>query len=88
MLTASERSTDLCSDLMTSEQLPMYDMRGMRTELVRGRLVVREPAGYLHRSIAARILVRIARYLEHDQVTRAASHPLGELLAAETGCTL
>lgn len=62
--------------------------RGKRTELVRGRLLVREPAGYQHGSIAARVLVRIAMFLELDQVTRSAAHPLGELLAAETGFTL
>lgn len=76
------------TDLMTAEQLLTYDSRGMRTELVRGRLVVREPAGYRHGSIAARVLARIAVYLESDQAARSAVHPLGDLLAAETGFTL
>lgn len=60
----------------------------MRTELVRGRLVVREPAGYQHGSITARVLVRIAAFLERDHDSRAASHPLGEVLAAKTGFRL
>ena len=81
-------SMDGPADLMTADQLLAYDARGMRTELVRGVLVVREPAGYRHGSIAARILVCIAAFLERDQVARAAIHPLGEVLAAETGFTL
>jgi Uma2 family endonuclease len=76
------------NDLMTAEQLLTYDARGMRTELVRGRLVVREPAGYRHGAIAARVLARIAAYLERDQAARSAEHPLGDVLAAETGFTL
>ena len=76
------------TDLMTSEQLLTYDAGGKRTELVRGRLMVREPAGYHHGSVAARVLVRIATFLETDQRTRASAHPLGEVLAAETGFTL
>ena len=76
------------TDLMTSEQLLTYDAGGKRTELVRGRLMVREPAGYHHGSVAARVLVRIATFLETDQRTRATAHPLGEVLAAETGFTL
>ena len=76
------------TDLMTAEQLLTYDARGQRTELVRGRLMVKEPAGYVHGSIAARVLVRVATFLETDQRTRAAAHPLGDVLAAETGFTL
>ncbi len=76
------------NDLMTAEQLLMYDSRGMRTELVRGRLVVREPAGYRHGAIAMRVALRIGAYLERDQAARGATHPLGDLLAAETGFTL
>ncbi|MEO7998969.1 MAG: Uma2 family endonuclease [Gemmatimonadaceae bacterium] len=76
------------TDLMTAEQLLTYDARGQRTELVRGRLVVKEPAGYVHGSIAARVLVRIAVFLETDQRVRSAAHPLGDVLAAETGFTL
>ncbi len=73
---------------MTAEQLLAYDASGKRTELVRGQLVVREPAGYQYGSITARILVRIATFLERDQEARAARHPLGEVLAAETRFTL
>ncbi len=88
MLSATDVSTEMSVDLMTADQLLTYDARGMRTELVRGRLVVREAAGYQHGSITARVLVRIAAFLERDHDSRAASHPLGEVLAAETGFRL
>ena len=70
------------NDLMTSEQLLTYDSAGKRTELVRGHLMVREPGGYQHGSIAARVLARIAAFIEIDQSKRVAAHPLGEVLAA------
>src|SRR4051812_37992859 len=76
------------TDLMTAEQLLYHDAPGKRTELVGGRLVVREPAGYRHGSIAIRVTTSTAIWLQHDQETRGAAHPLGELLAAETGFTL
>ncbi len=76
------------TDLITSDQLLTYDARGMRTELVRGRLMVREPAAYGHGVLAARVLARIAAFLEAHQAASAAPNPLGEVLAAETGFTL
>ncbi len=88
MLPATDTRTDALADLITADQLLTYDAQGMRAELVRGRLMVREPAGYHHGSIAARVLVRVAKFLEQDQSARAAAHPLGEVLAAETGFTL
>ena len=79
---------DAAPDDMTAEQLMEYDARGMRTELIRGRLVVREPAKYRHGAIAMHVAVRIGMFLERDQLERNAPHPLGDLLAAETGFTL
>ncbi len=65
---------------MTSEELAMYPIPDRRTELVRGRLVVREPAKLRHGVVAARMLVAIARYLE--------ANPIGIVCAADTGFTL
>lgn len=76
------------TDLMTADQLLAYDAGGMRTELVHGRLTVREPAGYWHGRVAARLLARLASFLEQDQAARASAHPLGDVLAAETGFRL
>ncbi len=78
----------VATNLMTADQLVAYNARGMRTELVRGRLMVREPAGYRHGSIAARVLSSISSFLETDQAARSAAHPLGDVLAAETGFRL
>jgi Uma2 family endonuclease len=51
-----------------------------RTELVRGALLVREPAGYLHGDVAATLAAVI-----HAHV---AAHRLGRVFAAETGFVL
>ena len=40
---------------MTAEELLRLNLPNKRTELVRGVLVVREPAGYHHGDVAARL---------------------------------
>ncbi len=65
---------------MTSEELAMYPIPDRRTELVRGRLVVREPAKLRHGVVAGRMLVLIAAYLN--------ANPIGIVCAADTGFTL
>ena len=67
-------------ELMTADELARLNLPDKRTELVRGRLVVREPAGFRHGVVA----VRVARYLEEF----VASHNLGVVVAAETGFKL
>lgn len=64
----------------TAEELLRLSLPNRRAELVRGVLVVREPAGYQHGEVAARLLVAIA--------THADAHRLGRVFAAETGFTL
>ena len=66
--------------LMTAEELLRANISDKRTELVRGRLIVREPAGYQHGAVAMSLS---ARLYQHIDLTRA-----GQLLAAETGFTL
>jgi len=51
-----------------------------QTELVRGRLIVREPPGYKHGVIAA----RLARLIDNH----VHQHDLGTVVAAETGFKL
>lgn len=65
---------------MTSEELARHPIADKRTELVRGRLVVRDAARWSHGTIAARILIEIGIYLK--------AHPIGTVCAAETGFTL
>ncbi len=74
--------------LMTAEELLTLDLPDKRTELVRGRLIVREPAGYQHGDVAARVLVAISNYLAADRLRQASGIARGRVLAAETGFTL
>lgn len=66
--------------LLTADDLVRVYPAGKRTELVRGRMIVREPAGYRHGDVAMAIALAIGHFLR--------SHALGRLLAAETGFVL
>jgi Uma2 family endonuclease len=74
--------------LMTVEELLALDMPDKRTELVRGQLIVREPAGFRHGDVAARVLVAISNYLTANRRSQASGAPRGRVVAAETGFTL
>ncbi len=65
---------------MTAEDLLKERAPHKRTELVRGRLVVREPAGWRHGAVTMNLTIRLG---QHVDLTGA-----GQLLAAETGFTL
>ena len=65
---------------MTAEELLRLNLPNKRTELVRGALVVREPAGYQHGDVAMRLAAAIFAHVE--------AHGLGRVFAAETGFTL
>jgi Uma2 family endonuclease len=65
---------------MTAEDLLRLNIQDKRSELVRGRLVVREPAGLAHGVVAARIARRVAEFVDVAN--------LGVVVAAETGFTL
>ena len=68
------------SPLMTVEELLQTNIPNKRTELVRGRLIVREPAGYSHGRVTLNLTVRLGAHVE--------SAGCGQLVAAETGFTL
>ena len=74
--------------LMTAEELLDNPVPNMRTELVNGRLIVREPAGLQHGDIAARLLIAIGSHLTAERVGLGLAAARGRLLAAETGFTL
>lgn len=65
---------------MTAEDLLRLNLPNKRTELVRGVLVVREPAGYQHGGVAMRLAAAIFAHVE--------AHGLGRVFAAETGFTI
>ena len=65
---------------MTAEELLHLNLPDKRTELVRGRLVVREPAGYRLGDAAMSIGAALFNHVR--------AHQLGRVFAAETGFTL
>jgi Uma2 family endonuclease len=66
--------------LMTAEELLYTSIPNKRTELIRGRLVVREPPGGRHGNVTARLAVRLG---QHVDLTGA-----GALFVGDTGFTL
>jgi len=68
------------SALMTADELLRTRYADKRVELVRGIPVVREPAGYQHGAITARLSKLLMDHVD--------SRTLGSVLAAETGFKL
>ncbi|HTR19866.1 MAG TPA: Uma2 family endonuclease [Gemmatimonadales bacterium] len=66
--------------LITADELPRIQPSDKRVELVRGVMIVREPAGYRHGAVAAKLAAVLLNYSE------AGNH--GQVLAAETGFQL
>ncbi len=66
--------------LMTAEDLLRASISDKRTELVRGVLVIREPAGDRHGRVTMNLTIRLGTHVE--------SVAAGQLFAAETGFTL
>ena len=68
------------TETLTADQLLRLRLPGKRTELLCGVLVVREPAGYRHGRVAARLAKLLMDYVD--------DRDLGHILAAETGFKL
>ena len=64
-------------NMLTANELMRLHMPNKRTELVRGRLNVREPTGLRHGAIAGELTVRLRNFV--------AGRSLGIVVAAETG---
>ena len=73
---------------MTAEQLLGYEMPGKRVELVRGQLLVREPASFRHGALALRIGAALTNHLANEQSTQEWALPRGRLATADPGFTL
>jgi Uma2 family endonuclease len=67
-------------DLLTADDLLALNIQNRRTELVRGRLIVREPAGFRHGVVAMNLAALVAGFVK--------THALGVVVAAETGFIL
>src|SRR2546423_4035912 len=65
---------------VTAEELLTLSIPDKRVELVRGVLIVREPARYAHGRVAMNLAVQLATYVENAAA--------GQVFAAETGFTL
>jgi Uma2 family endonuclease len=68
------------SHLMTADELLQTHLPDKQTELVRGVLVVREPPGYRHGDVTARLMKALMDVVD--------AGGLGRVLAAETGFKL
>jgi hypothetical protein len=64
---------------MTASELLVYDAKDHRTELVRGRLVVREPMGGPHASLLAELTATIVAHV------RSFEPSPGRVLAGDPG---
>lgn len=71
------RDEDAIARVMTADELERLDVPGKTTELVRGRLMVREPPGARHGSVAARLTYLIADFVYRNR--------LGAVFAQDTG---
>jgi len=67
-------------NVMTAVELLNMSIPDKRVELVRGVLIVREPAGYLHGDVTMRLSARLSSHV--------AGRGLGRVLASETGFKL
>lgn len=74
--------------LMTADELFEYSLPDKRVELIRGRLLIREPPGMRHGEFAARLVVAIGNFLSADRAARGASATLGRVLTCDPGFTL
>src|SRR5437667_1638072 len=66
--------------LVTADQLERLRLPDKRVELVKGVLIVKDPAGYRHGAVAARLAKILMDYAD--------AQDLGQVVAAETGFTL
>ena len=63
--------------MMTAEELERVRLPGKSTELVRGRLIIREPPGTYHGKIAAKLAVIVGSFVY--------AHDLGDIFGQDTG---
>ena len=73
---------------MTAEELVGYEIPGKRVELVRGQLVVREPASLRHGELSLRVGVALANHLAREREEQRWALTRGRLATADPGFTL
>lgn len=70
----------MSSALMTAEELLQTSIPDKRVELVRGVLVVREPAGYRHGRVSMNLAFLLSKHVERTEA--------GQVVSADTGFKL
>ena len=76
------------SDGMTAEQVVGYTVPGKRVELVRGQLVVREPASFRHGDVGLRLGIALGMHLAQEQQANGWATKRGRLATLDPGFTL
>jgi Uma2 family endonuclease len=76
------------AELMTAEQLLTYHAPDKCVELVRGRLVLKEPPGWQHGEVMARMSVVLSNHLLQEQAAHALPAPRGRVACGDPGFTL
>jgi Uma2 family endonuclease len=75
-------------DGMTAEQLLSYSVPGKRIELVRGQLVVREPASFRHGDVGLRLGIALGIHLAQEQKANGWATKRDRLATLDPGFTL
>lgn len=75
-------------ETMTAEQLIGYTVPGKRVELVRGQLVVREPASFRHGDVGLRLGIALGMHLAQEQQAQGWPTRRGRLATLDPGFTL
>ena len=73
----------MSSALMTAEQLLQTTIPDKRVELVRGVLVVREPAGYRHGRVSMNLAFLLSKHVEGTEAGQVVSGDTGFKLASD-----
>jgi Uma2 family endonuclease len=73
---------------MTAEQLLSYEVPGKRVELLRGALVVREPASFRHGDLTSRLNAALRAHLTRERQANGWATARGRLATADPGFTL
>ncbi|PYO60008.1 MAG: hypothetical protein DMD70_09755 [Gemmatimonadetes bacterium] len=71
------------SPLLTAEEVERISLPGKQVELVRGRLVVREPPGTWHGAIAAKLAYYLGDFVYRDELGLVFAQDTGFKIAAD-----
>lgn len=73
---------------LTAEQLVGYEVPGKRVELVRGRLLMREPSSFRHGQLVLRVAAALQDHLAAERRANGWREARGRVATADPGFTL